>query len=387
MSKSYVDLIQKARSEVSEIDSATLAKTLNSPSFRIVDIREQEERSDGIIPGSIHLPRGFLELQAEETLLDKNCSLIVYCAGGVRSLLASKTLIEMGYKNVRSLKGGYNEWQTNGFPTQTPIHLTESDKKRYSRHLKIPEIGVNGQAKLLNSRVLLIGAGGLGSPAALYLAAAGVGTIGIVDDDVVNESNLQRQVLYSTSEIGLPKVTSAQERLSKLNPNIKIVPIQTRVTQQNIGSLLTGYDIVLDGSDNFATRYLLNDACLKSNVPLIHGSVFRFEGHVTMFNAREGGSCYRCLYPSAPPKDFAPTCAEAGVLGVLPGMIGLLQAVEALKFLLGIGTSLSGRLLLYNALDSSFKELRLSRGEHCRCQDISSINLSESADYEFSCLT
>ncbi len=330
----------------------------------LVDVREKYEWNEGHIPGAVHVPRGFLELQIEEAVPDKSKTVLLYCAGGVRSLMAGKTLQDMGYENSISMSGGFGQWKAAGLPFVQPRVLTDIQSKRYSRHLLIPEVGEAGQFKLLDSRVLFIGAGGLGSPAAYYLAAAGVGTIGIIDADVVEESNLQRQIIHNLSRIGQYKAESAKQTIQELNPDIKVNTYIERLDETNVARIIADYDVIIDGTDNFPTRYLLNDAALLANKPVVHGSVFRFEGQVTVFKPYEG-PCYRCLYPEPPPAALAPSCAEAGVLGVLPGVIGQLQAVETLKLLLGIGDPLVGRLMMYDALAGEFSELRLFRDPNC----------------------
>ena len=330
----------------------------------LVDVREKHEWNEGYIPGAIHVPRGFLELQIEEAVPDKSKTVVLYCAGGVRSLIAGSTLQQMGYKDVISMSGGFGQWKGNGFPFVQPRTLNEAQAKRYSRHLLVPEVGEQGQIKLLDSRVLLICAGGLGSPAAYYLAAAGVGTIGIIDADVVDDSNLQRQILHNTKRIGQYKADSARETIEALNPDVKVITHIERLDESNVARIIADYDVILDGTDNFPTRYLLNDAALIANKPVVHGSVFRFEGQLTVFKPYEG-PCYRCLYPEPPPVALAPSCAEAGVLGVLPGVIGLLQATDTIKLLLGIGEPLIGRMMTYDALAGEFSELRLYRDPEC----------------------
>jgi molybdopterin/thiamine biosynthesis adenylyltransferase/rhodanese-related sulfurtransferase len=330
----------------------------------LVDVREKHEWNEGYIPGAIHVPRGFLELQIEEAVPDKSKTVVLYCAGGVRSLIAGTTLQQMGYQDVVSMSGGFGQWKGNGYPFVQPRTMSEAQSKRYSRHLLVPEVGEQGQFKLLDSRVLLIGAGGLGSPAAYYLAAAGVGTIGIIDSDVVEESNLQRQILHNTKRIGQYKAESARETIEALNPDVKVITHIERLDETNVARIIADYDVILDGTDNFPTRYLLNDAALIANKPVVHGSVFRFEGQLTVFKPYDG-PCYRCLYPEPPPPELAPGCAEAGVLGVLPGIIGLLQATETIKLLLGIGDALVGRLLTYDGLAGEFSELRLFRDPEC----------------------
>ena len=330
----------------------------------LVDVREKYEWNEGHVPGAIHVPRGFLELQIEEAVPDKSKTVVLYCAGGVRSLMAGKTLQDMGYQNAISMAGGFGQWKASGLPFVQPRVLTDIQAKRYSRHLLIPEVGEAGQFKLLDSKVLFIGAGGLGSPAAYYLAAAGVGTIGIIDADVVEESNLQRQIIHNTSRIGQYKAESAKQTIQELNPDIQVNTYLERLDETNVARIIADYDVIIDGTDNFPTRYLLNDAALLANKPVVHGSVFRFEGQVTVFKPYEG-PCYRCLYPEPPPAALAPSCAEAGVLGVLPGVIGQLQAVETLKLLLNIGDPLVGRLMMYDALAGEFNELRLFRDPNC----------------------
>jgi len=330
----------------------------------LVDVREKHEWNEGHIPGAIHVPRGYLELQVEEAVPDKDKTVVLYCAGGVRSLMAGATLQQMGYKNVVSMAGGFGAWKGNGYSFVQPRTMSEAQAKRYSRHLLIPEVGEEGQFKLLDSRVLLIGAGGLGSPAAYYLAAAGVGTIGIIDADVVDDSNLQRQILHNTQRIGQYKAESARETIEALNPDVKVITHIERLDESNVARIIADYDVILDGTDNFPTRYLLNDAALIANKPVVHGSVFRFEGQLTVFKPYEG-PCYRCLYPEPPPMALAPSCAEAGVLGVLPGIIGILQATETIKLLLGIGDPLVGRMMTYDALAGEFNELRLFRDPKC----------------------
>ena len=330
----------------------------------LVDVREKHEWNEGHIPGAIHVPRGYLELQVEEAVPDKDKTVVLYCAGGVRSLMAGATLQQMGYKNVVSMAGGFGAWKGNGYSFVQPRTMNEAQAKRYSRHLLVPEVGEEGQFKLLDSRVLLIGAGGLGSPAAYYLAAAGVGTIGIIDADVVDDSNLQRQILHNTQRIGQYKAESARETIEALNPDVKVITHIERLDESNVARIIADYDVILDGTDNFPTRYLLNDAALIANKAVVHGSVFRFEGQLTVFKPYEG-PCYRCLYPEPPPMALAPSCAEAGVLGVLPGIIGILQATETIKLLLGIGDPLVGRMMTYDALAGEFNELRLFRDPHC----------------------
>ncbi|HKD76598.1 MAG TPA: molybdopterin-synthase adenylyltransferase MoeB [Ktedonobacterales bacterium] len=358
-------LLNTARNTVPEWRPAEAQQHLaDDKPITLVDVREQTEWNEGYIPNAVHVPRGFLELRIEEAVPDKSAPVVLYCAGGVRSMLAGKTLQDMGYTDVISLAGGYTAWKAAGLPTVQPLTLNDAQRRRYSRHLVIPEVGEEGQAKLLQSKVLLIGAGGLGSPAAYYLAAAGVGTLGIIDNDVVDESNLQRQILHNTSRVGKLKVESAKETIQALNPDITVNAINDRLTKENVLDIISGYDVILDGTDNFPTRYLLNDASVIARKPVVHGSVFRFEGQVTVFKPFDG-PCYRCLFPEPPPPELAPNCAEAGVLGILPGTVGLLQATEVIKLLLGIGETLVGRLLAYDALTETFDELLLYRDPRC----------------------
>jgi len=366
------EIMRRARQQVPEWTPAQVHGALaeqheantDNQEVVVVDVREKHEWNEGYIPGAIHVPRGFLELQIEEAVPDKSKTVVLYCAGGVRSLMAGSTLKQMGYQNAISMSGGFGQWKGNGYSFVQPRLMSEAQAKRYSRHMLVPEVGEAGQFKLLDSRVLLIGAGGLGSPAAYYLAAAGVGTMGIIDADVVDESNLQRQILHNTDRIGQYKAESARETIEALNPDVKVITYIERLDESNVARIIADYDVILDGTDNFPTRYLLNDAAIIANKPVVHGSVFRFEGQLTVFKPYEG-PCYRCLYPEPPPMALAPSCAEAGVLGVLPGIIGLLQATETIKLLLGIGDPLVGRMMTYDALASEFNELRLFRDPEC----------------------
>src|SRR5690606_30672525 len=333
-------------------------ETKNERPFTLVDVREKDEFRQGYIPGAVHIPRGFLEMQAEQKLPDKSAELIVYCAGGTRSAFAAKTLTELGYERVLSANPGFVRWKDMRYPIEMPPNLTPAQLERYSRHILLPEVGERGQEKLLASRVLLLGAGGLGSPAALYLAAAGVGTLGLVDADVVDASNLQRQILHATSRVGIPKVDSAEQAITDINPDVKVVKYQERLNSGNVDRIFgAGWDVIIDGCDNFPTRYLVNDASLFHRVPVVHGSIFRFDGQVTTFKPFVG-PCYRCLYPEPPPPHLAPSCAEAGVLGILCGIIGTLQATEAIKLILGQGDPLVGRLLTYDSLRMTFRSLK-----------------------------
>jgi molybdopterin/thiamine biosynthesis adenylyltransferase/rhodanese-related sulfurtransferase len=397
---SYRDFLQGTREQIDEID-AERARDLHGdadpPVF--LDVREREEWDEGHIPTAVHVPRGWLESRIEQTVPDRATAIVAYCASGNRSTFAARTLEELGYENVVSLAGGINDWKRHGYPLEVPAGgLAPEQRTRYSRHLLIPEVGEEGQLKLLQSRILLIGAGGLGSPAALYLAAAGVGTLGIVDADVVDETNLQRQILHSTASLGEPKVESAARTIRELNPDVEVKAYKEQLTSENIERILAdGWDVIVDGADNFPTRYLVNDAAVWHDIPLVHGSIYRFEGQATVFkpkgaargalhqderalpvrpsgltgrtdgNAADdlGGPCYRCLFPQPPPPELAPSCAEGGVLGVLPGVIGSLQANEAIKLVLGIGEPLIGRLLLFDALTTTFTEVALRRDPEC----------------------
>ena len=361
--KTKSELLKAARTQVPELTPAELNRL--SPRPLVIDVRDKNETDQGTLPGARQVPRGFLELRIEEAVPDHDADVVLYCAGGTRSLLAGATLREMGYTRVHSLAGGYGAWKDAGLPVETPVKLTEAQRARYSRHLLIPEVGEAGQVKLLKSRVLLIGAGGLGSPSALYLAAAGVGRIGIIDDDVVDESNLQRQILHTTDRVGMPKTESAKKAIHALNPEVVVDEHRLRLNRDNALELFGQYDLVVDGSDNFGTRYLVNDACVLLSKANVHGSIFRFDGQATTFVPGGGRPCYRCLFPEPPPPELAPSCQEAGVLGVLPGIIGLVQAVEAVKLLLVRGEPLVGRLLLYDALEQKFREVKYARDPLC----------------------
>ncbi|WP_428264208.1 molybdopterin-synthase adenylyltransferase MoeB [Haliangium sp.] len=362
---SFQNYLKGIKSEIDEIDAVGTKKLLDQGAdVALIDVREQNEYTQGYIPGATWIPRGFLELRIEEAVPKREASVILYCAGGTRSALAARALRELGYEDVKSMAGGFTSWKRNGYGFDLPVVMTPEQAERYSRHTLLPEVGEKGQIALLGAKVLCIGAGGLGSPSALYLAAAGVGTIGIIDDDVVDASNLQRQILHSTDRIGMPKVESAQKTLTGLNPDVKVRTYQDRLTSDNVLEILADYDVIVDGADNFQTRYLLNDAALKLAKPVVHSSIFRFEGQITVFPA-QGEPCYRCLYPEPPPPEEAPSCQEAGVLGVLPGIMGVLQATEAVKLILGLGTTLSGRLMVYDALKTKFRELKLRRDPNC----------------------
>ncbi len=365
MSTTKESWLKKLRSELPEVSPEDVRQEIDEGNgLTIVDVREGDEYRAGHVPGAIHLPRGFLELQVENRLPDSGANIVAYCAGGVRSLFATETLRKMGYANVRSMAGGFTRWKQNGHPFDVPDVLSERDRERYARHLSIDEVGEEGQIKLLKAKVLCIGAGGLGSPAAYYLAAAGIGRLGIIDDDVVDRTNLQRQILHTDDSVGELKTESARRTLLGLNPDIDVRTYEERLTSANIDEIIAGYDVVLDGCDNFPTRYLVNDACVKHRKPNVHGSIYRFEGQATVFWPGRG-PCYRCLFPEPPPPEMAPSCAEAGVLGVLPGVIGVLEAIEVIKIVLGKGETLVGRLLTYDALEARFRELKLRANPDC----------------------
>ena len=363
MPRTFTDLLKQARAQIREVPPQQV-DALSAGDAVLVDVREESEWDQGYVPGAIHISRGYVEQAIEAEVPDRDRQVILYCAGGVRSLFAAQALEQLGYTNVASMSGGFQAWKSAGLPWDKPVVLSPEQKQRYSRHLLIPEVGSAGQARLLGSKALFIGAGGLGSPAALYLAAAGVGTIGIVDFDVVDLSNLQRQILHTNDRIGERKVESARKTINALNPDVNVIPHEEMLVAANVDRIIAGYDVIIDGTDTFETRYLLNDAAVAKNIPVIHASVFRFEGQLTTFIPYEG-PCYRCLYPTPPPPELAPGCSVAGVLGVVPGIMGMLQANEAIKVLLGIGDTLSGRLLLFDALDTTFTELKLRRDPNC----------------------
>ena len=385
MAKNFQAIMAEARKEVPEVSAQQVNELLknNGKSPILLDVRESDEWRQGHLEGALPLPRGFLEIKVESVIPDKNSPVVAYCAGGVRSLLAAKVMKEMGYQNVSSMAGGYGAWKNGGFKWVQDFQYTPEQLIRYSRHFLLPEVGEDGQAKLLQAKVLMVGAGGLGSPAAYYLAAAGVGTLGIIDNDVVDISNLQRQILHANDRVGMPKVESAKKTLEALNPDVKVVPYQAKLTSENIMEIIKDYDFVVDGCDNFPTRYLVNDACVLTKKPNVHGSIFQFEGQATVFYPGEG-PCYRCLYPEPPPAELAPSCAEAGVLGVLPGLIGVIEALEAIKLILGKGDTLIGRLLCFNTLTMEINTLKLRRDPNCpMCGDHPTIH--QLIDYEEFC--
>jgi molybdopterin/thiamine biosynthesis adenylyltransferase/rhodanese-related sulfurtransferase len=384
----YQNYLKDVKAGISEVDVRDVKSVVDTrKGAKLIDVREQDEYVQGFIPTAQWIPRGFLESRIEDLVPERDTPVILYCAGGNRSAFAARTLREMGYTNVKSMAGGYSAWKRAGHQAELPFVMSQEQQVRYSRHTMLPEVGEAGQAKLLKSRVLLLGAGGLGAPSSVNLAAAGVGTIGMVDDDVVDLSNLQRQIIHAQDRIGMPKVESAKVMLGGLNPDVKVVPHRFRLTSENILSVLDEYDMVVDGADNFPTRYLLNDAALIKNKPVVHASIFRFEGQVTVFDPRRADSpCYRCLYPNPPPPDMAPSCQEAGVIGALPGVVGTIQATEAIKVLLGLGQPLVGRLLMYDALNMKFRTLKLRRDPECVvCAEKIDRSKLELIDYEQFC--
>jgi sulfur-carrier protein adenylyltransferase/sulfurtransferase len=356
----FRDLLAAAKSEIREVDTSGAAALIDAGGVVVLDVREPDEYDQGAIPGSLHIPRGHLEAQIEGRVPDKDTPVVVFCAGGVRSAFAARTLQELGYADVVSVDGGFGKWKDEGRPWRVPAALNQEQRNRYQRHLLLPEVGVEGQVRLLESKVLLLGAGGLGSPAALYLAAAGVGTLGIVDMDEVDASNLQRQILHNLDRIGDRKVDSAKKTLTAMNPDLDVVTYDTRLSADNIIDIISGYDVIVDGADNFPSRYLLNDASVKLGIPVVHGSIFRFEGMVSVFHPKSGPT-YRDMVPEPPPAELAPSCAEAGVLGVLPGIVGSIQALEALKILLGLGEPLIGRILAIDTTEMTFRTFKLQR--------------------------
>lgn len=365
MAKTFKDLMEEARREVPEWSIDQVKEHVgNGNEYALVDVREKEEYREGHLAGALSLPRGFLEIRVEQEVPDKSKPVIAYCAGGTRSLLAAKQLKEMGYQNVISMTGGYSAWKGAGYPWKQDRQFTAEQLNRYSRHFLLPEVGEEGQAKLLDAKVLLIGAGGLGSPTAFYLAAAGVGTIGIVDHDTVDLSNLQRQILHTNERVGMPKVESARETLQALNPDVHVVGYQERLSSENVMRLFADYDVIVDGCDNFPTRYLVNDACVMLGKPNVHGSIFQFEGQAAVFYPGKG-PCYRCLFPEPPPPGAAPSCAEAGVLGVLPGLVGCVQALETIKIILGIGKPLIGRMVYFDTLSMELRIHKLRKDPNC----------------------
>jgi adenylyltransferase/sulfurtransferase len=384
MAKTYQELMTEARDSVPEVTIDDVqAQMENGARPTLLDVREREEYREGHLEGSVPLPRGFLEMRIEEAVPDKSAPIVAYCAGGVRSLIAARTLKEMGYENVTSMSGGYTAWKNAGYKWVADRQFTPDQITRYARHFTLPEVGEAGQAKLLDAKVLCVGAGGLGSPVALYLAAAGVGTIGIADHDTVDMSNLQRQILHTNDRVGMPKVESAQLTLNALNPDVNVVQFQERLSSDNVMRIIDGFDIVVNGCDNFPTRYLINDACIMAKKTLVDGSIFQFEGQVTVVDPTEG-PCYRCLFPEPPPPGMAPSCAEAGVLGVLPGLVGCVQALEAMKIILGAGKPLVGRMMHFDTLSSEIRVLKLRKDPNCLvCSE--NPKITELIDYEEFC--
>jgi adenylyltransferase/sulfurtransferase len=384
MAKTYKQLMEEARQAIPEVSIEEVKNRMErGENWTLLDVREREEYREGHLEGAFSLPRGFLEIRVEEAVSDKSTPIIAYCAGGVRSLIAARTLKEMGYENVVSMSGGYTAWKNAGHKWVADRQFTPDQITRYARHFTLPEVGEKGQAKLLEGKVLCIGAGGLGSPVAYYLTAAGVGTIGIIDHDVVDMSNLQRQILHTNDRVGMPKVESAQKTLNALNPDVKIIGFNERLSSENVMRIIKDFDVIINGCDNFPTRYLINDACVMAKKPLVDGSIFQFEGQATVFYPGRG-PCYRCLFPEPPPPGAAPSCAEAGVLGVLPGLVGCVQALEAMKLILGAGKPLIGRMMHFETLSSEVRVLKLRRDPNCLvCSDHPKI--TELIDYEEFC--
>jgi molybdopterin/thiamine biosynthesis adenylyltransferase/rhodanese-related sulfurtransferase len=361
---SGAEVLRQIKSRIDEVDPSVVREQVTNGAT-VVDVREPEEWAAGHIPGAVHVPKSYLESRIEGAAPDRSGHVILYCASGNRSAWATRTMVDdLGYENVESMTGGFTLWKDRGYEVDVPRTLTAEQRERYSRHLLLPEVGPDGQQKLLDAKVLLLGAGGLGSPAALYLAAAGVGTLGIVDNDEVDLSNLQRQVIHSSERIGVPKVDSAEETINALNPDVKVDKYPVRLGPDNIVEIISGYDIVVDGLDNFPTRYLLNDASVRLGIPVVSAAILGFEGQLSVFKPFDG-PCYRCLFPVPPPAELAPSCGANGVLGVLPGTMGLLQATEVIKLILGEGDPLIGRLLMYDALSATVSEVKVRRDPDC----------------------
>jgi molybdopterin/thiamine biosynthesis adenylyltransferase/rhodanese-related sulfurtransferase len=390
---SGAELIKKAKERITEVDPREVHDLLGNGHRNgtvLVDVREQHEFEEAHLPGAVHVPRGHLESRIEGAAGDRSSRVILYCASGNRSALAAKTLAEeLGYEQAESMTGGITLWKDRGYEVEVPRRLTDEQRERYSRHLLVPEIGLEGQLKLLDAKVLLLGAGGLGAPAAFYLAAAGVGTLGIVDDDVVDLSNLQRQIVHTVDRVGMPKVDSAEQAIHELNPGVDVVKYKTRLDASNIMEIVAGYDVIVDGVDNFPTRYLLNDASVRLKIPVVSASILGFDGQLSVF-APYDGPCYRCLYPTPPPAELAPSCGANGVLGALPGIMGVLQAIEVVKLVTGSGEPMIGRLLLYEALGTSFTDLKVRRDPECPIcsrdpESISDDEMGVFPDYEQFC--
>jgi len=389
MSPSGAEVLRQIKSRIDEVDPAAVREQLATGAL-VVDVRQDDEWANGHIPGAVHVPKSHLESRIEGAAPDRAQQVILYCASGQRSAWAARTLIEdLGYEHVESMTGGFTLWKDRGYEVEVPRFMSAEQRNRYSRHLLLPEVGIEGQQKLLDAKVLLLGAGGLGSPAALYLAAAGVGTLGIVDDDVVDLSNLQRQVIHTSERIGIPKVDSAAETIAALNPDVKVVKHQLRLGPDNIMDILPGYDIVVDGLDNFPTRYLLNDASVRLRIPVVSAAILGFDGQLSVFKPYEG-PCYRCLFPTPPPPELAPSCGANGVIGVLPGTMGLLQATEVIKLILDVGNPAIGRLLMYDALAATVTEVKVRRDPECPIcsrdpEEIRDDELGVFPDYEAFC--
>src|SRR4051812_46938290 len=387
---SGAELLRQVKERIKEVDPREVHEIVNNGyKAVVVDVREQHEYDEARLPGAVHVPRGHFETRIENTVKDKDARVILYCQSGNRSAFAAETAEQLGYSNVESMTGGITLWKDRGFEVEQPRSLTPEQRERYSRHTLIEEIGVEGQLKLLDAKVLLLGAGGLGSPSALYLAAAGVGTLGIIDNDVVDMSNLQRQVAHSSDRIGMPKVDSAEIAINEINPEVKVQKYNVRLGADNVMEIIDGYDVIVDGLDNFPTRYLLNDATVRKQIPVVSASILGFDGQLSVFAPYEG-PCYRCLYPTPPPAELAPSCGANGVLGVLPGVMGLLQSVEVIKLVTGAGEPLIGRLLLYEALGAHFTELKVRRDPDCPVcsrdpSEISDEEMGVFPDYEAFC--
>jgi sulfur-carrier protein adenylyltransferase/sulfurtransferase len=371
MAKTSKNILDEARSQIKSIDIDEARRMLEKPGTVLLDVREGDEWRQGHIPQAVGIPRGFLELRVEEKVPDHKTPVILQCASGTRSLLAARSLRELGYDNVYNLTGGFNAWKDRGLPWVADRQFTPDELTRYSRHFVIPEVGEKGQAKLLDSKVLLLGAGALGSSSSLYLAAAGVGTLGLVDFDVVDLSNLQRQIIHTTDRVGMLKTESAEKSIKAINPGIKVNRHEVRLTSDNVMDVIKDYDVIVNCGDNFPTRYLINDACVLAHKPLVDGAIFRFEGNATVFYPAKGGPCYRCLYPEPAPPDMAPSCAEAGVLGALPGIVGSIEALEAIKLILGAGEPLIGRMVYFDTLSKDYvRVLKIKRDPNCPvCSD------------------
>ena len=386
---SGAELLRQVKSQIEEVDPSEVAELMHE-GVAIIDVRETEEYATGHLPGAKHVPRSYLETRIEGIVPDRSSQVILYCASGNRSAYGARTLEQdLGYEHVRSMTGGITLWKDRGYEVDVPRTLTAEQRERYSRHMLVPEIGAEGQQKLLDAKVLLLGAGGLGSPTALYLAAAGVGTLGIVDDDVVDLSNLQRQVIHTTDRIGTPKVDSAEQSIHAINPDVNVVKYQTRIDASNIVEIIKDYDVIVDGVDNFPTRYLLNDATVRLKIPVVSASILGFDGQLSVFKPYDG-PCYRCLFREPPPAELAPSCGANGVLGVLPGTMGLLQATEVVKLIVGIGDPAIGRLLLYDALGATLTEVKVHRDPECPIcsrepDEIADEELGVFPDYEAFC--